>query len=62
LQRQGASAKTKEVVDAVVADANRGIVSRGLPQSIYCQMRDAFDFEPEHWLLRLVEGDVDAQS
>jgi phage tail protein X len=55
----------EEVVDAVVADANRGmsgLVSQALPQSISCQVPDAFAFEPEHQLLRLVEGDVDAQS
>jgi hypothetical protein len=60
-----AKSEREEVVDAVVADANRGmsgLVSQGLPQSIYCQMRGAFAFEPEHRLLRLVEGDVDAQS
>jgi hypothetical protein len=37
-------------------------LTRALPQSISCQVRDAFAFEPEHRLLRLVEGDVDAQS
>jgi hypothetical protein len=55
----------EEVVDPVVANANRGmsgLVSQGLPLSISCQVCDAFAFEPEHRLLRLVEGDIDAQS
>jgi hypothetical protein len=31
-------------------------------ESLNLSMRDAFAFEPEHRLLRLVEGDIDAQS
>jgi hypothetical protein len=52
-------------VDTVVADANRGmsgLVSQALTQFISCQVRDAFVFEAEHRLLRLVESNVDAQS